>query len=77
MNDEATRRDRARLRRDRCTLTRTTPDHSPPPAPTTPAERLALMWPLARESWLLSGRPLPDYPRHQIPGRVIRRDDPR
>lgn len=37
-----------------------------------PEERLAMMWPLAREAWHLSGREVPDYPREATPGRVVR-----
>jgi hypothetical protein len=33
-----------------------------------------MMWELARQAWLLSGRPLPDYERHSAPGRVGRTD---
>lgn len=39
---------------------------------TTAEERLAMMWPLAVEAWTMSGRRLPEYPRHRMPGRVIR-----
>ena len=39
---------------------------------TTPEERLAMMWPLAREAWMQAGRPIPDYPRHRMPIRVVR-----
>ncbi len=39
---------------------------------TTAGERLAMMWELARQSWSLAGRPLPEYPRNRTPGRVIR-----
>lgn len=41
-------------------------------ATTTPEERLAMMWPLAREGWLLAGRPLPMYSRENMPSRVFR-----
>lgn len=37
---------------------------------TTAAERLAMMWPLAVEAWTLSGRPLPDYDRRSLTGRL-------
>lgn len=40
-------------------------------ASTTAEERLAMMWPLAREAWTLMGG-VPDYPRAQAPGRVVR-----
>ena len=33
----------------------------------TATERLAMMWDLARDAWSLSGRPLPEYPRHETP----------
>jgi hypothetical protein len=39
---------------------------------TTAEERLAMMWPLAKEAWALTGRPLPDYRREDTPGVVIR-----
>ncbi len=42
-------------------------------AVTTAAERLAMMWPLALDAWAAAGRPLPDYPRHQAPVRIVRR----
>lgn len=41
-------------------------------ATTTAEERLAMMWPLAREAWSLTGRAIPDYPRDRMPIRVIR-----
>ena len=41
-------------------------------ATTTAEERLAMMWPLAREAWSLAGRAIPDYPRDRTPIRVIR-----
>jgi hypothetical protein len=37
---------------------------------TTAAERLAMMWPLARRAWALAGKTVPDYPRSEAPGRV-------
>ena len=39
---------------------------------TTVAERLSMMWPLAVEAWTLSGRPLPDYHRGNLPARLYR-----
>jgi hypothetical protein len=35
-------------------------------------ERLALVWVLTREQWLLAGLPYPDYTRAEMPGRVVR-----
>jgi len=43
---------------------------------TTAEQRLAMMWPLAVEAWLLAGRPLPDYPRSRAPIRRFRRELP-
>jgi len=40
---------------------------------TTAEERLAMMWPLARDAWSLTGRPLPDYCREDAPVRLLRR----
>jgi hypothetical protein len=39
---------------------------------TTPAERIAMMWPLAEEAWRIAGRPLPTYDRRSIPARIFR-----
>ncbi|HEV2854611.1 MAG TPA: hypothetical protein VHC97_17580 [Thermoanaerobaculia bacterium] len=46
-------------------------------ATTTAAERLAMMWPLAVDAWTLSGQGIPDYPRNEMPVRVIRASDRR
>ena len=43
---------------------------------TTPAQRLAMMWPLALEAWSVAGRQLPRYAREEIPVRVIRTPSP-
>ena len=39
---------------------------------TTSNERLAMMWPLAREAWTMSGHAIPDYPRDRMPVRIVR-----
>jgi hypothetical protein len=41
-------------------------------ASTTPGDRLAMMWPLAREGWLIAGRQLPMYSRENVPARIFR-----
>lgn len=41
-------------------------------AETSVEQRLAMMWPLAVRAWTLSGRPMPQYSRAEIPGRIIR-----
>ena len=40
---------------------------------TTPEQRLEMMWPLALEAWLLSGKPIPDYSRDETPVVLNRR----
>lgn len=44
-------------------------------ATTTPEQRLSMMWELARGAWALTGQPMPDYERANMPGRVIRPGD--
>ncbi|MBL8923753.1 MAG: hypothetical protein JNJ54_33165 [Myxococcaceae bacterium] len=44
-------------------------------ATTSPEQRLAMMWELARGAWALTGQPMPDYARANMPGRVIRPGD--
>jgi hypothetical protein len=41
-------------------------------ATTTPEQRLAMVAVLSKRTWELSGRPVPSYPRSQMPGRVLR-----
>jgi hypothetical protein len=41
-------------------------------ATTTPAERLAMVWPLTVQAWTLAGRTLPVYERSTIPVRIYR-----
>jgi len=40
-------------------------------AGTTAEERIEMMWPLALEAWLLSGRVVPDYERKDAPVRCF------
>jgi hypothetical protein len=35
-------------------------------------ERLAAMWPLAKEAWSVAGKAIPDYERSAAPGRLVR-----
>jgi len=44
---------------------------------TTASERLDMMWQLAVDAWVMSGRPWPSYTRADIPGRVFRSFDER
>jgi hypothetical protein len=39
---------------------------------TTPAERVAMMWELQVQAWLVAGRELPTYDRAHCPTRLIR-----
>ncbi|MBI2203656.1 MAG: hypothetical protein HYU41_07395 [Candidatus Rokubacteria bacterium] len=45
-------------------------------AHTTPAERIAMMWPLAESAWKVARRPLPTYDRRVIPARLFRAGNP-
>ena len=38
----------------------------------SPDDRVALVWEVTLRAWRLSGRELPDVPRSQWPGRMIR-----
>jgi hypothetical protein len=40
-------------------------------ATTTPSERLAMVAALSDEAWVLTGIPIPHYPRQQIPIRRV------
>ena len=44
---------------------------------TTAAERIAMMWPLAKAAWKLAGRALPTYDRQHMPARLFRPGTPR
>ena len=39
---------------------------------TTPAARIAMMWPLALEAWSVAGRAMPTYDRRNLPTRLFR-----
>lgn len=41
-------------------------------ATTTPEQRIGMMWELTLGAWSLTGLPLPDYTRANMPGRLIR-----
>ncbi len=38
----------------------------------TPDERVSLVWDVTVAAWLLAGKELPNVPRSQWPGRVVR-----
>lgn len=61
-------------RRATCTITLTSGETPAPEAPTA-AERLAAVWAITADAWALSGRPIPDYSRAAMPGRVLRRSE--
>ncbi len=35
--------------------------------------RLAQVWPLSLAAWAMTGKPMPDYDRTTMPGKVLRR----
>ncbi|MFO7564352.1 MAG: hypothetical protein R6X02_17020 [Enhygromyxa sp.] len=41
----------------------------------TPGERVAMVWQVTLDAWASSGRPLPEYTRATMPGRIIRGGD--
>ena len=45
-------------------------------ASTTAAERLGMMWRLARDAWAMAGLPIPDYSREEMPITKRRLHDP-
>lgn len=43
----------------------------------TPGERIEMLWQVTWDAWVSSGRPLPNYTRAEMPGRLIRLEDDR
>ncbi len=41
---------------------------------TTVDERIATMWPLAKEAWAVAGKPIASYERSNMPGVFLRRE---
>jgi hypothetical protein len=53
-------------------------DVPPTATPTvTNAMMVAMVWRMTQDAWAMSGRPIPDYARHEAPGRVVRRNERR
>lgn len=48
------------------------PELDPDVLAMTPGERVAMVWQLTVDAWALGGREIPSYPRHSMPGRVVR-----
>lgn len=72
MSDDA-RRARARARRQRMTVLFAPADATDDAAPLRGAEAMAHAVELSRMAWLLSGRPLPEYSRADMPIRFVER----
>jgi hypothetical protein len=73
--DENDARERRRVERARWPVARYRLGHEPPDdlfGSTTPAERIAMMWPLAEAAWTIAGRVLPDYDRAHLPAVLLR-----
>lgn len=49
---------------------------APQATETTAAERVSYMSVLSESAWALAGRPMPEYTRAAMPGRVIRDHNP-
>lgn len=59
-------------------MTRHLLGHEPPDdltAISTPSERVAMVWRITLDAWAAMGEAIPDYPRGEAPGRVIRRHE--
>ena len=70
---DAERKLRAEERRGRMVITRCDLEDSDiDPNPTFGAEAISLAAVLTRESWSMSGRPLPDYSRAKTPYKFVK-----
>ena len=47
----------------------------PPLDPTTPLQRVGMMWELVVQAWAIAGHPIPDYDRAHTPIRILRRHE--
>ena len=45
-------------------------------ADTTVEERVAMVWQLTLDAWASAGRQIPDYPRSEMPVRILRNRAP-
>lgn len=45
-------------------------------ADTTVEERVGMVWQLTLDAWACAGRPIPDYPRSEMPVRILRNRAP-
>ncbi len=69
---EETVEERAERRRQTWTIQRVPVDTAMQAADSSVAQRVARMWQLSIDPWVLRGEPLPSYTRAEMPGRVIR-----
>ena len=78
MNPDAWERaERRRQQASRWPVRRFALGHEPLRDPfdvSTVDERIAMMWPLAREAWSVAGKAIATYERHDMPGALIRRE---
>lgn len=42
---------------------------------TSSSERLAMMWQLSRDAWVMTGNKLPEYQRTNMPGKLVNSDE--
>ncbi len=71
--DEREARAEVRRRTWEGSLSRT--GEHPPMGRMHPETALAAMWETAVDCWLMSGREIPRYGRHEMPGRIYRPGD--
>ena len=67
---------RAERRRRTWTIKRVPIDTAIQAADSTIAQRVARMWQLSIDPWVLRGEPLPTYTRSAMPGRMVRAEKP-
>ena len=77
MDSEARERaERRKLRASQWPVRRYDLGHEPLRDPldrSTIDERIAMIWPLAKEARSVAGRPIADYERNDMPGTLVRR----
>ena len=72
MSEESEREARAAVRRATWTMRKLDRDDGSIPTPEGMSERVAFAYELSMRIWALSGRPMPEYTRANIPTRIVR-----
>ena len=75
-SDAKERAERRRLRASQWPVRRFDLGHEPVRDPldrSTVDERIAMMWPLAKEAWSVAGKSIANYERKDMPGALVQR----